>query len=212
MEVPQEFCAAPEAFMKKNVVLQTVPNGTRGLVDVVVVEGGGGGVVENIPTGRVCIMRLRREGDRYSMPAYFCPYQQNSYKDQTTMLGNEALFMFTPTMDGCTLGVGSYGGPGVVQVMHANTSRAGLAAEAWGLDEARAQQRKLQKNLLISELGQGVQTIAPDQYMVEPSGAFGYKSTTFGVHGLGGAWEFYVLKWMKLSAKVYRHGGGEHII
>ncbi len=207
--VSERFVLDPEAFMKDNIVLQCVHNDTEGLIDVVVKEGGGHAKIHNRQGGKVCIMMQKGKSDLPSLRTYFCPYNQNELK--STTLGNDALFMFTPTMDGCTLGIGSDAGNGVQRVTHANCARGGASAEAWGIEIAREQQAKLQKNLLISQLGQTLQLISPNMYTTTSHGGR-YKSTTFGVHGFNMTWEFYTLKYAKLSQLSYIHGGVDRVV
>lgn len=53
--------------------------------------------------------------------AYICDYEQGSTK--YAVLGNNADFMFTITMNGCTFGIGMPAPSGEVIVCHSNTSK-----------------------------------------------------------------------------------------
>jgi hypothetical protein len=130
--------------------------------------------------------------------AYWCPYAQN--KTFSVTLGNGAKFMFTATMDGCSFGVGSPGGPGTVRVGHANTAALGAALEEAGLDVARQQQALGQRNALWAELGSSnLSIIGPGQYRNDHDGAAVLTSTTFGWHDLGKPWVFFTQRYYKHS-------------
>ncbi len=131
---------------------------------------------------------------------FFVPYAQN--KLCGTILGNQAQWVFTATMDGCSFGIGSQPGDGTVMVVHANASRS--AGGGGGRDQqVRMQARLLESTFSVRQDAlSGV--IGPSSYMVEPGGQDSVgtnrlRSTTFGrrVHG---RWQFYTLR--------YRVSGG----
>jgi hypothetical protein len=205
MSKPQEFCNDPKAFMETHVVYVIVPKETEGTVDVTIDERPNS-IVTNNPNAGVFRLRLARKTDPVSIPAYFCPYEQNDIKG--TMLGNRALWMFTPTMDGCTLGVGSQGtgGDGAVRVCHVNMARSGTAIESLGIDVGRAQQAKLQRNVALSDVGMDGTVIEPMTYMTEGTTPYALKATTFGTHPLNRPWSFYTLRY-RYAGNSFFHGG-----
>ena len=114
------------------------------------------------------------------------------------MLGNDADFMFTPTMDGCTFGVGSQAGTGDVRVAHANNGRMANPMLTVGGDSGRAAQKRVQAMMATSYIGPGGFLIEPDNYM---GANLDMKATTFGYHDNGGDWTF--------KSLAYRFGGGQ---
>lgn len=205
MSMAEAFCNAPKTFMETHVVYVIVPNQTEGLVDVTVEERPNSTVTNN-PDAKVFRLRLARRDDPVSIPAYFCPYEQNNIK--ATTLGNLALWMFTPTMDGCTLGIGSQGrgANGTVRVCHVNMARSGTAIESLGIAAGRAQQAKLQRNIALSEVGRGGTLIEPMAYMSEGNVGYALKATTFGTHPLERPWRFYTLRY-RYAGNSFFHGG-----
>jgi hypothetical protein len=205
MSLVQAFCNDPLSFMQDHVVYIIVPNDAGPVINVTIDERPNS-VVENKPRGKVFRLKSVAATVTPSIPAYFCPYQQNALKAIT--LGNDALWMITPTMDGCTFAAGSQGGgaDGTCRVTHVNTARAGTAVESEGLDAYRAQQKKMQHNLAISEVGRNGVIIEPDVYMSDGAAPYSMKSTTFGTHPLGRAWSFYTLRY-RYSGNTFFHGG-----
>ncbi len=213
MSVNDQFCMSPETFLRKNIVIQRVPgepdvgdytDAAKKLLKVVVVDTGKR--VSNNRQGKVCYMRLAHPGELPSLLVYWCPYVQDDLRGAA--LANDALFMFTPTMNGCSLGVGSYAGNGVRLVTHVNMANSGAAVPNYRpVSAARAQQRKLQRNILISEHGPTVDIISPEQYMTDNKGEETMESTTFGIHGIGQDWQFFTLSYKKLGPQTYSHGG-----
>jgi hypothetical protein len=205
MSLVQAFCNDPLSFMQDHVVYIVVANGAGPLINVTIEERPNS-VVSNKPNAKV--YRLRSVPDTHipSIPAYFCPYQQNDLRAIT--LGNDALWMFTPMMDGCTFAAGSQGrgSNGNCRVTHVNMARSGTAVESEGIAAGRAQQKKLQHNVAISQVGQGGVIIEPDVYMTEGTTPYTLKSTTFGTHPLGRAWSFYTQRY-RYNGNTFFHGG-----
>jgi hypothetical protein len=214
VSVNELFCGNPDHFLRHNIVIQKCPDDPpvdlyeHGVLNVKVVEAPGEFSVANLPGGKVCMM-IPAKATRPSLPAYWCPYKQNDIRHAT--LGNDALYMFTPTMDGCSLGVGSPSGNGVCRVSHVNMGRSATAVSPdKPTPEARAQQRKMQKNYLISEHGHGVQILSPAEYQTWDAGGEidnAIKTTTWGLHALGKAWEFYTQSYIKSGSKTYLWAG-----
>ncbi|HYE34303.1 hypothetical protein [Methylocaldum sp.] len=137
-----------------------------------------------------------------SIIAYWCPYRANELHSVT--VGRMARFMFTATMDGCSLGVGTDGGHGTRVISHVNSANYGSGLEqALGMDKARAEQRKMQSNLLKHKHGSGqVSVISPLEYMRDVDGDLVLKSTTFGIRPDGiDDWHFYVHRYYKDMSK-----------
>lgn len=188
MTVQTDFRDDPHAFMQNNVVYVAFLNDTTGLVNLTIEARAPAGVVTNKVGGGVYKLRLARDGDAAPLAAYVCPYAQDSI--QSVMLGNAAFWCFTPTMDGCTFGIGSQAN-GAVRVCHVNSNRGGAAVGSLGIDAHREQQRKLQRNFAKSKVGLNATLIEPDTYMAEGGEAYKLKSTTFGRHVANGPWTFF---------------------
>lgn len=75
------------------------------------------------------------KADPGTLEAYWCPYKQNDTLG--IVLGHEADFMFTATMDGCTLGLGSQGADGSTLVYHSNLANMGSANNPHAQGEAQ---------------------------------------------------------------------------
>jgi hypothetical protein len=212
MPANDDFMRNPRTFMNANVVLQMVPNEPQPeeytdllykVITVVVCEGKA--TIDNLPDGKVCWMRLAR-AEEAGLRVYWCPYVQNGTKE--AMLANEALYVFTPTMNGCTFGVGSYVGNGIRRVAHVNAGRVGADAEATrGEAGARLLQSTEQARIARDKLGLTASLINPGDYQPDEVGGMGMQSTTFGQHDSGGDWSFYTLKYRKIGSTVYHHGG-----
>ena len=114
------------------------------------------------------------------------------------MLGNGARFMLTATMDGRSFGTGSSPTPGVVRVAHANRGQlGGDQAAVMGTDAAREMQGLVQRDELRSTLGDNATVIAPNDCWRDVDFAPVLSSTTFGLHALGTAWEFWTQRYFK---------------
>ncbi len=199
-DVTELFCADPEGFMEENIVLQTIADATpAGLIGVRVFAGGA--KIMNKPGAMVCYTRLADEGETPSLPAYWCPYKQNDMK--YAMLGDEALFAFTPTMNGCSVGLGSPTGGGAQMMCHSNAGAIGAEWESDGLDVARSRQSASQHAQLRNKLGNSGLILSPEDY--RPKGEA--QSTTFAVHALGKPWMLKTLTYWKPGKVTYLHGG-----
>lgn len=199
-DITEAFCADPEGFMRRHVVLQTIPNDTPAGVIGVRMLAGAAKVHQN-PDAKVCFTRLATQGQTPSLPAYWCPYEQNAMK--SVMLGDDALFAFTPTMDGCSVGLGSATRTGSQMMSHVNAGAIGRDWEDYGLQTARARQSSSQHAQLRHKLGTSAQILSPEDY--RPNGQMA--STTFAVHALGRPWSLYTLTYRKTGEGTYVHGG-----
>jgi hypothetical protein len=81
--------------------------------------------------------------DGRTFRSYFCPYRQNDTLGAT--ISRDADFMFTATMDGCSLGIGSSGADGSRLIYHSNL--AGQARREGDPAQAAAQDATI--NLLM---------------------------------------------------------------
>lgn len=116
-----------------------------------------------------------------SFNAYWCPYESNDVQQVT--LGNQADYMFTAKMDGCTFGVGSANPDGSRTVCHANVG--GKGHDQLDLIKASA---SFQNDGGLSYLG-------PAAYRFQTGTEMYTQATTFGirvpVEGRGNQWKFY---------------------
>ena len=121
--------------------------------------------------------------------AYWCPYDQDRFG--YTTLGNNADFMFTPTMDGCSFGIGQAGADGSVMVGHINSTRF----------EKKGDTSDMERNQRVS-LEIGLRSGRKKPVIFEPSDyryrkkAREVSATTFGIRE-GGRWKFYAHRWVK---------------
>ena len=199
-DVTDAFCADPEGFMRRNVVMQTIPSDTpAGVIGIRMFAGAA--KVEGDGDAKVCFTRLASKGQVPSLPAYWCPYEQDKMK--SVMLGDDALFAFTPTMDGCSVGLGSATSTGAQMMSHVNAARIGREWESEGIATARARQASSQNAQLRYKLGNDANILSPEDY--RPKGKM--SSTTFAVHPLGKPWTLYTLTYRKNVQGNYVHGG-----
>ena len=136
--------------------------------------------------------------------AYWLPYRGD--KVFGTTVGKFAKFMFTATMDGCSLGVGHDVGDGTRFVSHANAGGLGAKLEPQlGMDKAREEQRRMQQSLITRKHGGSgnvEQTVTPLNYMTDVDGALVLKSTTIGIRPNGvDDWHIYAHRYYKDMGK-----------
>lgn len=132
---------------------------------------------------------------------YWLPYDQNH--TFTCMLGADADYMFTATMNGCSFGIGSQPGDGSCLVGHANKGTYGAQAEAqYGLPTARRLQAASQTNMLISKIPALDRVINGADYQDDGAGAMTLQSTTFGVRR-NNTWHFSTQKYRKVDAATF---------
>jgi hypothetical protein len=213
MPAVQTFLANPLAFMRSNIVQQSVAgtgavHGNTGWFTFSATPSEG-----RLPAGGECTvysMQVSNEGtegvDRFQ--AYWCPYA-NDHVYSITLAG-EARYMFTAKMDGCSFGVGVPAPDGSVRVAHANSSE---TEELQAIQNAMAEESLKRKPNLeaINRLGmenlrtkgkeqigqlrtdEGLGQDAVIQSLVGPLDykAFSLYSTTFGVRSGTGTWSFY---------------------
>jgi hypothetical protein len=128
----------------------------------------------------------RKKADSFS--AYWCSYKKNELHYVT--LGTDASFVFTPTMDGCSFGIGQAASDGSVIVSHVNSERLDTATSKAAMI---ADQRKQLQDFLKGR-GGASKLFEPADYRTRKTGFFssetGLCTTTFGVRGTSG-WKFY---------------------
>lgn len=208
-----DFCDNTLAFLTRNIVYVIVTKETLGLVDVTVEPRDAATTIANIPVGAfggaaeggVYKLRKKTPNDARGLRVYFCGYERN--KTIPLMLGNDANWMFTVTMTGCTFGVGSQAGAdGAVRVAHANSAtqaKPGVVIGPGGGVTGLDAQARMQAIYATSHVGPGGLLIEPDTYRGADEGI---EVTTFGHHAPGGVWSFKALRYRKGGA-IWTHGG-----
>lgn len=200
-------------FMSSNIIKCGVQNPqdqhktSRGTVKVRPILAVGS--IAGMPNGKVYWLDFAKATDQSDdvIEIYWAPY----FDDQVappTMLGNKSNFMFTAVMSGCSFGVGSAAGKGIVGVSHANAKRSGSKGNS-GLEgeAAMKQQKNIQQHMLYSEdMSQHI--ISYEAYMkLNGSLDLQVQTTTFGVHELNKSWSFYTLRYKYLGGGNYNHYG-----
>lgn len=209
MSLQDDFFDDPSAFLNTHIVVQMFPNEPPGFGEgdlyYFTVRESANAKVANKPGAKVCWMAEAPKKAPPALKAYWCPYEQNDMRH--TMLGNLSRYVFTPTMDGCSLGIGSYNGNGGRRITHVNAGRSGTALSPdRPTPEARAQQSKMQANLLKGEHGLGVSIVSPNNYQNWEIGDdinSSIKTTTWGVHSTGQDWQFFVQSYLKAGRYTY---------
>jgi len=209
MSLQDDFFDDPSAFLNTHVVVQNFPSDPAGFNEgdlfYFTVHESPNAKVANKTGAKVCWMAQSTKKAPPALKAYWCPYAQNDMRH--TMLGNLARYVFTPTMDGCSLGIGSYNGNGGRRVTHINSARSGTALSPnVPTTESRAQQRKMQANLLKGEHGLNVDIISPTDYQNWDLGGeinSAIKTTTWGVHDTQQDWHFFVQSYVKAGQSTY---------
>jgi len=198
MSYKKQFHDDPRQFMQDNIV--TCPDNPANLpgnkIVKVTIEAHGAAVITNKPDGAVYVLTFADEPD--SLDVYWCPYYNNDVG--SAMLGTDADYVFTVSMNACSFGVGSYAAPGVVRVAHANSAN---SANSYGIGSqgdivpAMTQQAKVQRAFLYGAKATS-SIIAFDDYMI-CDGSFNLRmrSTTFGELSADRAvWKFYTLQYV----------------
>jgi hypothetical protein len=184
-----EFLQSPIGFMEKNIVIIGFDGIEHDPLNARVEEmtfvtkppqqgqakqlGRNLGLYFAVPNAMVAAMPgVTPDGRTFS--AYFCPYRQNDTLGTT--VSNRADFMFTATMDGCSLGIGSPTQDGSRLIYHANLG-------------GNAGKQDLVLNLVM---GASISSVfGPGSYRTE-FGEGVLKSTTFGVRSrTSKQWSFY---------------------
>ena len=214
MPVPDDFINGPEAFMAANVVkMNVIKGGLRAAGSKAEVKHWAfteyNNPVDNLPGANVYVLQDVAVDAPGAFRAYYCPFALDDW--QYSMLGNDALFMFTDRMNGCTFGVGSQGAglAGKVLVCHLNmvstSSTGGTAASG------EQQQAKVQRGIFVGKmkkLGAGPgQIMEPPTYMGGAADQPGKKmATTFGFHARNNPWTFKSLAYRQAGSTHYHDG------
>jgi hypothetical protein len=144
--------------------------------------------------------------------AFWCPGLNNWSGGSGVFLNPaRAVVMFTDTMSGCSLGVGSKTQAGCRQVMHLNQEQAARdAVPGTDLDKIMKMQQKLQRELLVQQ-GLTCKIVEPSAYggKMTPTG-LKYRCTTFGAWDTTkGDWRFYMQRYSRQGGfpVTYTHAG-----
>jgi hypothetical protein len=215
-EESQAFARNPYRFMEQNIVVTPdnppqqayVGQGNDRCVWISVDRFEGTVMAKGEEKGKVCAMTFGDDKPD-AIKVYWCVYKSES-NGTATMLGNTSLYMFTVTMNACSLGIGTQK-DGFVRVAHANW---GSKAKGDDLQQMMENQGKAQEQGL-QEVGTSQRILHPLDYMVNGQGVFDVKvkSTTFGMHLWGKDWAFFTLRYKILSGGApprYEHLGITH--
>jgi hypothetical protein len=130
-----------------------------------------------------------RDETENTVVAYYCPYEDN--EANYVFLGDEAEYMFTPSVSGCTFGIGSRTDKGGVLVGHAN-------AKKIGTEQGREAQQAAQASLLTGKKGMGdaPRLISPTDYNMGIPDTYrgtivGVRRSNYAANSSGKAWLFY---------------------
>ncbi|MET0307540.1 MAG: hypothetical protein ABW023_02435 [Sphingomonas sp.] len=206
MATAADFVANPEAFMADNIVQVTTPNPDDVPTDrpVWVTVQDTGLKIMNKPgtVFELYITKTVHSAAKPALRAYFCPYEND--KSFFIMLGNDADYMFTPKMDGCSFGIGSQAN-GACRVGHVNFVNLQTEWKSEGEDVARDRMYQAQRQFLGNRLGvDATRVIDPSEYR---GAGLTQAATTFGVRGAGQVWSFKTLRYGKPGSKTYLHHG-----
>lgn len=205
MSYRKDFKIDPRAFMDENIVTSpdNPPHLPANKIVRITIEKHDFAVISNKPKG--CVYSIVFKDTPHSISVYWCPYKTNDVG--SAMLGNDANYVFTVSMNACSFGIGSYSAPGVVRVSHANAANAANSYGVSSIDDilpAMEQQRKIQQHQLYSE-DSSSKVIAFDDYM-KSDGDFDSKrrATTFGErNSTNQSWKFYTLKYLNGMSMVH---------
>jgi hypothetical protein len=214
IEAAAKLTASPQKtleFMRKNLVVVT-GNPVRPLrsgVQSFMLDNGLGGA--RLPNGKAINGYYLRPGDGSAgcFDAYWCACEADL--TGSVVVGRLASLMFTVTMDGCSLGVGSLTKNGERLFSHSNArsigyytyallegqgeARAALAATRHLQQDAQEQQIRQEFKEKAQFAGHGQVTIIdPPMYRQNSEGQQVLSSTTFGVRD-SGDWSVYVHKY-----------------
>lgn len=203
MATVNDFVADPVAFMTSNIVQVTEippddPRLTQQPVRVTLHDTGM--KILNKPGGKLFELYITANVNALGINAYFCPYQND--KSFFIQLGNNADFMFTPQMAGCSFGIGTQNG-GACRVGHVNFIS--LRNDYQTENEKRDRMYGAQAAFLQNRLA-----IAPGR-IIDPADYRGpdrnLSATTFGVRNAQQVWSFHTLRYNKPGNMTYMHHG-----
>lgn len=210
MSTVSDFLANPVDFMSKNIVIQqhtsetdNVASRNQKIVHMTLKPypysaTGQDSKGKAIP---IFVMDLALGGDE-EFPAFWCPAFNNWDGGFGVLVEpSMAKVMFTDTMSGCSLGVGSKVAGGGRYVIHLNQEQ---AAKDSSPEASPAKLMKTQEALqkeLLKERGTAERIAGPSGYAggIGPTGSK-YKCTTFGVWDAPAKdWAFYMHSYQKSS-------------
>jgi hypothetical protein len=196
MAAVPEFADNPAAFLKRNLVIQLANAGEGDMFakdrsyfyvehyDKVWMktQGDDWGYVPTTRfdrgSAKVYVMKCSKEQVPHSVAGYWLAYQQHNAHQVT--IGLDAAYVFTPTIDGCTIGVGPSNGFGNHVLSHVN--RGGSRA----LEQQRIEAKEISgENALILD---PVLYMAWQDRQVVPDGKI--KTTVWGER-VGNDWKFF---------------------
>lgn len=208
MPYNEDFEAEPEDFLNRFAIIPTAGK---------ILDGAGKKIVTGyfnlVPSGfqaggnAEAVLKLEKADD--GIKAYWLAYEDD--KSKRAVLGNDARFMFTANMDGCSFGYGSKTGTGEVLVGHANAGEVGVQAEAAASDAgvdpgnvllmARNAQKDAQAGMLGKKMTPGsLKILHPFHYADSAHGTDGaidregriykYAATVVGIRKPDG-WKFF---------------------
>jgi hypothetical protein len=186
-----DFLADPKTFMRSNIVLP--PMSPRNQT----ISGTGSGIFQfsfekstvsaSNPLFRIGLPDAWN-ADKPRFMAYYCHYSFDETFD--LMLGDEMDLMLTPTMNGCSFGVGSATATGGRRVAHANVSRTENTARG-------ITQQGIAQAGSIGGIIPGARIIGPADYL--DTDVYG---TTVGVRNRG-RWSFFMQRWERPTSSNY---------
>lgn len=194
---PHQFFVVHSALMD----IQDAGRLTVAVYDIAVTHGEaknaqGDGICGQLVTTHEHVTKFGppREGTHIAdLEVYWCPYEKDAVRYTVLEKGKDSPgIMLTPTMDGCSFGIGHTASDGTCLVAHAN--KASVQKEPGDLGEMPS----VQKAMLKAEFGTQKQelkyTVGPKAYrMAEDDGDLRpiKNASLFGVRGKDGHWRFH---------------------
>lgn len=201
LEAVKAFRKNPVSFMRSNIVFPNLEEPSGRYWFTLEEMRDGASRWDGVSVARYALVR-GEPNEPSSFEAFWCDYRENQTRQVTVSDGAD--YLFTASMSGCSVGVGSLTPDGKRLVSHVNCARIGfLVAEHTGEGLAgewkgRMIQRMLQARSIRQVHGNdnGVQVVGPTQYRTDPkTGGQLLDSTTFGVRDrFTNDWAFYVQK------------------
>jgi hypothetical protein len=123
--------------------------------------------------------------------AYWCPYNNNTLG--YTILGTDADYMFTATMDGCTFGIGTISETGACIVGHANAQH--LQTEDGDTSGMEANQKMSLRSGQFNKVNLVKKTTLFEPKHYRTFKTLKASASTFGVRK-SGKWRFYAYRYL----------------
>ena len=184
MSDAQDFADNPYTFMEQKIVevpgdISTTLKGQT-IADFYITKGSNG--LFELHTTVNSITQVTEPTVR----AYWCPYVKDA--DGKVMAEDQALYLFTAKMDGCSFGVGMPNKDKDVWVCHSNRTKKGFErtpeSSRTNINKVSAKQTEIQKKKLEAVLGKKKITYALHTKVT------GNRATVLGVRTEAG-WAFY---------------------